>query len=213
MHPGAGNPRGTLLNALLAHDPRLALVPRAGIVHRLDKDTTGLIVVARTPETHTALVAALAARDIERQYLAVCTGRMTGGSTVDKPVGRHRTDRTRMTVRADGREAITHVRVVKRFRAHTLVRCRLETGRTHQIRVHLAHIGHPLVGDPVYGGRRRLPAGATTAVVSALQGFRRQALHAASLALAHPVSGEAMQWDAPLPTDLRELLAVLEADR
>lgn len=212
VHPGAGNPRGTLLNALLAHDPRLALVPRAGIVHRLDKDTSGLIVVARTPEAHAALVAALAARHIERQYLAVCTGRMTGGGTVDKPVGRHRTDRTRMTVRADGREAITHVRVVKRFRAHTLVRCRLETGRTHQIRVHLAHIGHPLVGDPVYGGRRRLPAGATAAVVSALQGFGRQALHAASLALEHPVSGEAMQWEAPLPSDMRRLLAALEAD-
>jgi 23S rRNA pseudouridine1911/1915/1917 synthase len=137
---------------------------------------------------------------------------MTGGSTVDKPVGRHRIDRTRMAVRADGREAITHVRVVKRFRAHTLVRCQLETGRTHQIRVHLAHIGHPLVGDPVYGGRRRLPAGATAAVVSALQGFRRQALHATSLALEHPLSGEAMQWEAPLPSDMRELLAVLEAD-
>jgi 23S rRNA pseudouridine1911/1915/1917 synthase len=212
VHPGAGNPRGTLLNALLAHDPRLALVPRAGIVHRLDKDTSGLIVVARTPEAHASLVAALAARAIGRQYLAVCTGTMTGGSTVDKPVGRHRTDRTRMAVRADGREAITHVRIVKRFRAHTFVRCQLETGRTHQIRVHLAHIGHPLVGDPVYGGRRRLPAGASAAVVAALHGFRRQALHAANLALEHPASGESMQWEAPLPADMRELLAVLGAD-
>jgi 23S rRNA pseudouridine1911/1915/1917 synthase len=213
VHPGAGNPRGTLLNALLAHDSRLALVPRAGIVHRLDKDTTGLIVVARTPEVHASLVAALAAREIEREYLAVCTGAMTGGSTIDKPVGRHRTERTRMAVRADGREAITHVRVVKRFRAHTLVRCRLETGRTHQIRVHLAHIGHPLVGDPAYGGRRRLPAGASAALVAALQGFRRQALHAANLALEHPSSGEWLQWEAPLPGDMRALLAVLEADK
>jgi 23S rRNA pseudouridine1911/1915/1917 synthase len=210
VHPGAGNPRRTLQNALLAHDSRLALVPRAGIVHRLDKDTSGLLVVARTPEAHAALVAALAAREIERHYLAVCAGVMTGGGTVDKPVGRHRTDRTRMVIRADGREAITHVRVVKRFRAHTLVRCRLETGRTHQIRVHLAHIGHPLVGDPVYGGRRRLPAGAGPALVAALNAFKRQALHAATLALEHPVSGEGMEWEAPLPADMRGLLAVLE---
>jgi 23S rRNA pseudouridine1911/1915/1917 synthase len=159
VHPGAGNPRHTLQNALLALDPKLALVPRAGLIHRLDKDTSGLLAVARTPEAHARLVAALAARAIERTYLAICSGAMTGGGTVDAPIGRHRTQRTRMTVRADGREAVTHYRIAKRYRAHTLVRVQLETGRTHQIRVHLAHIGYPVLGDPVYGGRRRLRAG------------------------------------------------------
>ena len=211
MHPGAGNVRGTLQNALLAYDPALARVPRAGIVHRLDKDTSGLLVIARTPEAHAALVAALAAREIERHYLAICTGAMTGGGTVEQPIGRHRTDRTRMAVRSDGREAVTHFRIVRRFRAHTLVRCRLETGRTHQIRVHLAHIGHPLVGDPVYGGRRRLPPAASEALVAALRSFRRQALHAESLALVHPVTGESLRWKSPLPADMQALLAVLEA--
>jgi 23S rRNA pseudouridine1911/1915/1917 synthase len=210
VHPGAGNARRTLQNALLAYDPELALVPRAGIVHRLDKDTSGLLAIARTPEVHAALVAALSGREIERRYLALCSGVMTGGGTVDAPIGRHRTERTRMAVRSDGREAVTHFRIERRYRAHTLVRCTLETGRTHQIRVHLAHIGHPIVGDPVYGGRRRVPAGASGEVIHALDAFRRQALHAAHLALAHPVSGEAMAWDSPLPPDLRSLLDVLE---
>jgi 23S rRNA pseudouridine1911/1915/1917 synthase len=212
VHPGAGNSVHTLQNALLAFDPKLAVVPRAGIVHRLDKDTSGLLVVARTPEVHTALVAAIAEREVERHYIASCTGVMTAGGTVDEPIGRHRSQRTRMAVRSDGRPAVTHYRVLKRFRAHTLVRAELETGRTHQIRVHLAHIGFPLVGDPAYGGRRRLPAGCTAELAAELAGFKRQALHAARLKLAHPVTGRDVEWEAPLPADMTRLVAVMEAD-
>jgi 23S rRNA pseudouridine1911/1915/1917 synthase len=212
VHPGAGNRDHTLQNALLSHDPKLRRVPRAGLVHRIDKDTSGLLVVARTLESHTALVAELAAHGIEREYLAVCTGAMTGGGTVDEPIGRHRTQRTKMTVRSDGREAITHYRIEKRFRAHTLARVRLETGRTHQIRVHLAHVGYPIVGDPVYGGRRKLPAGASPALVQALQNFGRQARHAARLTLTHPKSGKRVSYDAPLPKDLAALLDALARD-
>jgi 23S rRNA pseudouridine1911/1915/1917 synthase len=212
VHPGAGNAHHTLQNALVALDPKLALVPRAGLVHRLDKDTSGLLVVARTPESHTALVAQLAAREITREYLAVCAGVMTAGGTIDEPIGRHRTQRTRMTVRADGRPSITHYRVLQRFRAHTLVRVQLETGRTHQIRVHLAHAGFPVVGDPVYGGRRRIPAGSSARLVQALSAFPRQALHAARLKLAHPLTGKPMEWEAPLPPDMTALLAALKAD-
>jgi 23S rRNA pseudouridine1911/1915/1917 synthase len=211
VHPGAGNARHTLQNALLAQDPKLALVPRAGLVHRLDKDTSGLLVVARTPEAHTGLVAALAAREITREYLAICSGVMTGGGTIDEPIGRHRTQRTRMAVRADGRAAVTHYRLVRRFAAHTLVRVQLETGRTHQIRVHLAHAGFPIVGDPLYGGRRRIPAGCAPPLAAALAAFPRQALHAVSLKLAHPLSGKPMAWEAPLPPDMQSLLAVLES--
>jgi 23S rRNA pseudouridine1911/1915/1917 synthase len=212
VHPGAGNPRHTLQNALLALDPKLKLVPRAGLVHRLDKDTSGLLVVARTPEAHAALVAALAAREIRREYLAVCRGVMTAGGTIDEPIGRHRSLRTRMAVRADGREALTHYRVVRRFRAHTLVRVELETGRTHQIRVHLAHAGFPLVGDPVYGGRRLLPAGCSPRLAAQLSAFHRQALHAVRLTLRHPLTGREMSWEAPLPSDLRQLIDALEVD-
>jgi 23S rRNA pseudouridine1911/1915/1917 synthase len=212
VHPGAGNREHTLQNALLAHDPKLRRVPRAGLVHRIDKDTSGLLVVARTVEAQTALVAALAAHEVEREYLALCTGAMTGGATVDEPIGRHRTQRIKMAVRSDGRAAVTHYRIEKRFRAHTLARVRLETGRTHQIRVHLAHVGYPIVGDPVYGGRRRLPAGATPELVAALAGFRRQALHAARLEFVHPGSGKPVSFEAPLPADFRRLLAVLEQD-
>jgi len=213
VHPGAGNPRHTLQNALLALDPRLALVPRTGLVHRLDKDTSGLLVIARTPEAHTVLTAALATRQVTREYLALCSGALTGGGTIDEPIGRHRTLRTRMAVRGDGREAITHYRIEQRFRAHTLVRVMLETGRTHQIRVHLAHIGFPIVGDPVYGGRRRVPAGCSPDVTEALRAFPRQALHAARLALTHPSSGRALQFEAPLPQDMQRLIRKLETER
>jgi len=212
VHPGAGNAAHTLQNALLAFDPKLAVVPRAGIVHRLDKDTSGLLVVARTPEVHTALVAALAEREVERHYIALCTGVMTAGGTVDEPIGRHRSQRTRMAVRSDGRPAVTHYRVLKRFRSHTLVRAELETGRTHQIRVHLAHIGYPVVGDPAYGGRRRVPAGATPDLATALAGFKRQALHAAQLKLEHPVTGRPVEWEAPVPADMARLVEVMEGD-
>jgi 23S rRNA pseudouridine1911/1915/1917 synthase len=212
VHPGAGNRDGTLQNALLHFDPKLKEVPRAGIVHRLDKDTSGLLVVARTLRAHGALVEALEARDIEREYEAIVTGVMTGGGTVDAPIDRHPVDRVRMAVREDGREAVTHYRVIHRYRAHTHVRLKLETGRTHQIRVHMAHIKYPLVGDRVYGGRLLLPKGASAELIEALRGFHRQALHAARLSFAHPVSGKLIACEAPLPADMRDLLAVLARD-
>jgi 23S rRNA pseudouridine1911/1915/1917 synthase len=213
VHPGAGNPGRTLQNALLGLDPQLALVPRAGLIHRLDKDTSGLMVVARTVESHRLLVAALAAREIERRYVAVCLGLLTGGRTVDEPIGRHRSARTKMAVRADGRDAVTHLRVIERFRAHTQVLAQLETGRTHQIRVHLAHIGHPVVGDPVYGSRRRYPPGASDELRATLDGFGRQALHAAQLALEHPTTGETLSWQAPVPADMQDLIKALAQDQ
>ncbi len=212
VHPGAGNPAGTLQNALLHLDPKLNEVPRAGIVHRLDKDTSGLLVVARNLQAHSALVEALEARDIKREYEAICTGVMTAGGSVDAPIDRHPVDRVRMAVRQSGREAVTHYRVIQRFRAHTHVRLQLETGRTHQIRVHMAHIKYPIVGDKVYGGRLLLPKGATAELIDALRGFPRQALHAARLSFAHPVSGKPIECEAPLPVDMRELLAVLLRD-
>jgi len=213
VHPGAGNREHTLQNGLLARDPRLAYVPRAGIVHRLDKDTSGLMVVARTPEAHTVLVTALAARAVTREYLAVCVGIMSGGGTVEQPIGRHRSLRTRMAVRSDGRAATTHFRIEERFRAHTFARISLESGRTHQIRVHLTHIGYPIVGDPVYGGRRRVPAGASPHLLAVLSAFKRQALHAARLEFVHPLSGAPVSFDAPLPPDMQALLRVLRQDR
>jgi 23S rRNA pseudouridine1911/1915/1917 synthase len=212
VHPGAGNPAGTLVNALLHHRPALRVLPRAGIVHRLDKDTSGVMVVAGTPTAHASLVRQLEERSVKREYEAVCVGVMTGGGTVDAPIGRHPVDRVRMAVREGGREAVTHYRVVERFRGHTHVRCRLETGRTHQIRVHMAHVRYPLVGDPVYGGRLVMPPGASPALSEALRGFRRQALHAARLELLHPGHGEKVHFEAPVAEDLAALLAVLRAD-
>ena len=212
VHPGAGNPQGTLQNALLAHDGQLASLPRAGIVHRLDKDTSGLLVVARTLEAHTELVRMLGAREVHREYEAVCCGVMTGGGRIEAPIGRHRADRLRMAVRGDGRGSVTHYRVLARFRAHTHVRVTLETGRTHQIRVHLAHIGYPIVGDATYGRRLAIPRGATARLEAALRGLRRQALHAARLAFAHPASGAAVQFESPLPADMRGLLEALRED-
>ncbi len=212
VHPGAGNPAGTLVNALLHRDPALAALPRAGIVHRLDKDTSGVMVVARTLQAHAALVEQLSAREVHRQYLAVVVGALVSGGTVNAPIDRHPRDRLRQAVREDGREAVTHYRLRERFRAHTLLECRLETGRTHQIRVHMAHIKHPIVGDPLYGGPLKLPKQATEDLVAALRGFRRQALHAEVLEFAHPVSGKPIRCDAPMPADMQALVATLRED-
>ncbi|MES1926160.1 23S rRNA pseudouridine(1911/1915/1917) synthase RluD [Salinisphaera sp. T31B1] len=212
MHPGAGNPDGTLQNALVAFDPALAALPRAGIVHRLDKDTSGILVVARTFAAHRQLVADLAERTVKREYEAVAVGVMTAGGHVDAPIDRHPVDRKRMAVREFGREAVTHYRVIQRYRAHTHVRCSLETGRTHQIRVHMAHIRYPLLGDATYGRRLALPRDASEEFVQALRGFRRQALHARTLGLIHPVTGEAMRWQAARPADFQGLLDALAAD-
>lgn len=212
VHPGAGNPGKTLQNALLAHDPKLKHVPRAGLVHRIDKDTSGLLVVARTLEAQSALVAELSEHDIEREYLAVCTGAMTGGGTVNKPIDRHRSHRLKFAVRSDGREAVTHYRIEKRFRQHTLTRVRLETGRTHQIRVHMEHIGYPIVGDPLYAGRKRYPKGASPDLRETLEKFGRQALHAAKLTLTHPKTGKRVSYEAPLPDDMKHLIDMLTRD-
>jgi 23S rRNA pseudouridine1911/1915/1917 synthase len=212
MHPAAGNPTGTLLNGLLAHHPPLAQIPRAGIVHRLDKETSGLLVVAKTLPAQNALVRQLQARSVKREYRAVTQGVMTAGGTVDAPIARHPVNRLRMAVIESGKSAVTHYRVLQRFRAHTYLKVNLETGRTHQIRVHMAHLRYPLVGDPLYGGRLKLPRGAGEGLIETLRGFRRQALHAMRLSLEHPQSGELLSWEAPLPEDMQGLLAALEAD-
>jgi len=212
VHPGAGNHTGTLVNALLHHDPRLEALPRAGIVHRLDKDTSGAMVIARSLRAHTALTDQLSAREVHRQYLALVVGALVAGGTADAPIDRHPRDRLRMTVRGDGREAVTHFRLRERFRIHTLLECRLETGRTHQIRVHMAHLKHPIVGDPVYGGPLKLPRGADAALVEALRGFRRQALHAEVLEFVHPATGEPLRCQAPVPADLQALVDLLRGD-
>ena len=212
VHPGAGNPSGTVLNALLNHCPEIDKVPHAGIVHRLDKDTTGLMVVAKTIPAQTHLVDQLQRREMSREYEAVALGTMVAGGIVDAPIGRHATKRTHMAVREMGKPAVTHFRVIEKFRAYTHLRLKLETGRTHQIRVHMAHIKHPLLGDQIYGGRPRLPKGASEEFIAALRGFQRQALHAAQLSLFHPETEEWMTWKAPLPQDMQDLLKAVKKD-
>ena len=209
VHPAAGNREGTLLNALLFHCPHLESVPRAGIVHRLDKDTTGLMVVAKTLAAHTDLVAQLQARTVNREYEAVVSGVMTGGGLVDQPIGRHPKQRVKMAVVRDGKEARTHYKVLKRFDGHSYIRLKLETGRTHQIRVHMASIKYPIVGDDTYGGRFRIHKGVSDQLRDTLQQFGRQALHARALGLVHPASGEYVSWESELPDDMQNLLIAL----
>ena len=209
VHPGAGNRHGTLMNGLLHHSPALEEIPRAGIVHRLDKDTSGLMLVAKTLQSHTALVRAMAEREISRRYVAICAGVLTGGGRIDEPVGRHPVDRLKMSVRENGKPAVTHYRVLERYAAHTFIQVELETGRTHQIRVHFAYRRHPLVGDAVYGGRLAMPKNSDEALQQTLRQFRRQALHATKLKLEHPESGEPLEFDAEPPVDFLRLRAVL----
>ncbi|WP_205743141.1 23S rRNA pseudouridine(1911/1915/1917) synthase RluD [Halioglobus maricola] len=213
VHPGAGHAEGTLVNALLAHAPEMAQLPRGGIVHRLDMETSGIMVAAKSILAHGDLVAQLQERTVKREYSAVCIGVMTGGGTVNEPIGRHPKQRKKMAVlAAGGKPAITHYRVAKRFGHHTSIAVNLETGRTHQIRVHMAHRHYPLVGDPTYGGRPRIPKGASEELVQALRGFPRQALHARALGLFHPETGEEVNFDCPLPEDMKGLLATLERE-
>lgn len=213
VHPGAGNPAGTLQNALLNLDAGLAALPRAGLVHRLDKDTSGLLVVARTLRVQQLLARAIERRKIGRIYQAVCQGALTGGGTIDAPIARHPRERTKMAVRESGRAARTHYRVLERFRVHTHVEVALDSGRTHQIRVHMAYIRAPLVGDPVYGSRPRFPPAPSEHLRETLQAFRRQALHAARLELSHPETGEPVTFESPLPNDMVALLDALRSDR
>lgn len=203
VHPGSGNWSGTLLNGLLAHHPAASSIPRAGIVHRLDKDTSGLMVVAKTLTAQTDLVRQLQARTVKRHYYAFALGCVKERGLIDAPLGRHPTQRTKMAVVQSGREARTHFKLIERFATSCWIECVLDTGRTHQIRVHLAHIDHPLLGDPVYAGRRKMPEAAA--------GFNRQALHAHRLGLIHPESRQPLQWDAPMPEDMQTLLAALRA--
>jgi 23S rRNA pseudouridine1911/1915/1917 synthase len=213
VHPAAGHADGTLLNALLHHVPDIVNVPRAGIVHRLDKDTTGLMVVAKTLQAQTNLVGQLQKRSVSRIYECVVVGVVTAGGKINAPIGRHGTQRQRMGVMDNGKPAVSHYRVLDRYRSHTHVRVKLETGRTHQIRVHMAHVGFPLVGDPVYGGRFRIPPAASASLVDALKTFPRQALHARFLELDHPTTGERIGWESPLPDDFVWLTSLLKQDR
>lgn len=212
VHPGAGNPAHTLQNALLGFDPSLATLPRAGLIHRLDKDTSGLLVVARNAEAQTSLSRQLEARTMAREYLTVCVGVMVSGGTIDAPIGRNRSDRLRMAIRGSGRAAVTHYRVMERFRSHTYLSVQLETGRTHQIRVHLAHLKYPIVGDPVYGGRFGQPKGASPELLAVLRAFKRQALHAATLGFDHPRTAKRLTLHSKVPKDFEELLRALQQD-
>ncbi|MDJ0881701.1 MAG: 23S rRNA pseudouridine(1911/1915/1917) synthase RluD [Gammaproteobacteria bacterium] len=212
VHPAAGHASGTLVNGLLYQDPALEQLPRAGIVHRLDKDTTGVMVVARSLQAHTALVDALQKRSIKREYVAVVKGLITAGRSIDAPIARHPIDRKRMAVKAGGREAVTHFTVREKYRAHCLIDVQLETGRTHQIRVHMAHIHHPLLGDPVYGGRLTLPAGISAQLEQVIRHFKRQALHAWRLSFIHPITGKDLSFTAEIPSDLRSLITALQQD-
>ncbi|MCX7100632.1 MAG: 23S rRNA pseudouridine(1911/1915/1917) synthase RluD [Methylobacter sp.] len=209
VHPAIGNWNGTLLNALLNHDSSLETLPRAGIVHRIDKETSGLLMIAKTLQAHNSLTQQLQARAITREYQAITRGRMTAGGTVDEPIGRHPTDRKRYAVRENGKDAVTHYRVGQRFTRHTLVQVKLETGRTHQIRVHMAHIRFPLLGDQVYGGRFQMPADCSERLEKELRSFKRQALHAAKLGLQHPVTDEYCEWEQPMPEDMIRMLEAL----
>jgi 23S rRNA pseudouridine1911/1915/1917 synthase len=212
VHPGAGNPSHTLQNALLGFDASLSKLPRAGLIHRLDKDTSGLLVVARTAEAQTSLSRQLEARTMSREYLTLCVGVMTGGGTIDAPIGRNRSDRLRMAIRGSGRPAVTHYRVIERFRGHTYLSVQLETGRTHQIRLHLSHLKYPIVGDPVYGGRFAQPKGASTELITVLRAFKRQALHAATLGFEHPRTGKRLTLHSKVPKDFEQLLRELKDD-
>ncbi len=212
VHPAAGHPDGTLQNGLLFHDESLHEVPRSGIVHRLDKDTSGLLVVAKTLKAHKILIEQLQARTVHREYQAIVFGVLTSGRTINIGIGRHGRDRKKMAIKPEGKQAITHFRVIDRYRGHTRIKVNLETGRTHQIRVHMAYVKHPLIGDQTYGGRLQLPPGCGDELKEMLRSFDRQALHARKLGLIHPVSGKHMEWSAPLPDDMKQLIAVLEAD-
>ncbi len=209
VHPGAGNWTGTLQNALLYHNEALNVLPRAGIIHRIDKDTSGLLMVAKTLQAQHSLSDQLQRRTIEREYLAIVRGWMTAGGTINEPIGRHPHDRIRYTVREEGREAVTHYRVIQRFKRHSLIWVKLETGRTHQIRVHMAHLHYPLVGDPLYSGNFQMPANCSEGLEKQLRVFKRQALHAAKLGLIHPVTNEYMEWEQALPKDMQLLLDAL----
>ena len=212
VHPAAGHADGTLVNALLGYAPELETLPRGGIVHRLDKETSGIMFVARSALAHKSLVAQLSERTVSRTYCAVCTGALTGGGKIDAPIDRHPTARTKMAVVADGKPAVTHYRIAHRFKHYTQLQVNLETGRTHQIRVHMAHRKWPLIGDPVYAGRQRIPAGASEALITALRNFPRQALHAQALEFEHPATGDWMEFETELPDDLVELLEVLDSE-